>query len=128
MSQTILVVEDDEIARTGLCYILLAHGYDVLTAGNGAEALERLRLDPRPDLILLDMILPSFDGWRFLPVWQRDPVLSAIPVVLMTGLAVASDEWAKALGVESLLRKPIDVDTLLDTVRRHAHAAIACSS
>ncbi|MBL8794635.1 MAG: response regulator [Planctomycetia bacterium] len=118
MSKTVLIVEDDEIARTGLYTILLSHGYDALTAANGAEALQRLRAGPPPDLILLDMVLPTFDGWRFLPVWRQDPALASIPLVVMTGLAIASDDWAKALGAASLLRKPIDVNVLLGTVGR----------
>jgi CheY-like chemotaxis protein len=118
MSRTILIVEDDEVARTGLCTILLSHGYDALTAVNGEEALKRLRAGPPSDLILLDMVLPTFDGWRFLPVWRQDPALSSIPLMVMTGLSIASDEWARALGAVCLLRKPIDVDRLLAAIGR----------
>jgi CheY-like chemotaxis protein len=125
MSKTVLIVEDDEIARTGLCTILLSHGYDALTAVNGEEALKRLRVGPPPDLILLDMVLPTFDGWRFLPVWRQDPALSSIPLMVMTGLSIASDEWAKALGAVCLLRKPIDVSALLATIDHHTTGSAA---
>jgi len=128
MSKTVLIVEDDEIARTGLYTILLSHGYDALTAVNGEEALKRLRAGPPPDLILLDMVLPTFDGWRFLPVWRQDPALSSIPLMVMTGLSIASDEWAKALGAACLLRKPIDVDRLLSAIGRLTAGTAGCAA
>jgi CheY-like chemotaxis protein len=118
MSQTVLVIEDDEIARTGLVAVLLNHGYEPVAAANGREALDRLQQGARPDLILLDMILPVCDGWRFLAERRQDAALSEIPVVVMTGLGIASDEWAKSLRAAALLRKPLNVATLLDTVRR----------
>jgi CheY-like chemotaxis protein len=122
MSQTILVVEDDAVARTGLVTILLNHGYDPLTAADGWEALDQLHRGPQPDLILLDMILPRCDGWRFLAETRKDSGLAEIPVVVMTGLGIASDEWARSLRAVALLHKPLNVVTLLDTVRRYAGA------
>jgi CheY-like chemotaxis protein len=118
MAQVILIVEDDAVARAGLITILAANGYDALTAGNGQEALTQLRQGPRPALILLDMILSGFNGWQFITELKKDATLAGIPVVVMTGLGVASDEWARSLGAVGLLHKPIDVAQLLDAVRR----------
>jgi two-component system response regulator MprA len=118
-AKTILIVEDDEIARVGLSSILRAQGYYSLAVGNGQEALDHLHAGPCPDLILLDMILPDFDGWRFIAQKQQDPSIAAIPVIVMTGLGIASKEWAVAMGAVDFLRKPVDVDFLLETVRRH---------
>jgi CheY-like chemotaxis protein len=125
MSPTILIVEDDEVARLGLSYLLQADGYDTVTAADGHEALERLHAGPRPDLVLLDMILPGGDGWFFCGRRQTDPQAAAVPVVIMTGLGLAEDGWARSLGAVGLLPKPLNVPELLRTVARHTRAAPA---
>lgn len=119
-TKTILIVEDDEIARAGLDTILTGRGHRVLLAAHGDEALVHLQTGPAPDLILLDMIQPGwFDGWQFLNQRQHGLLAGSIPIVIMTGLGVASWEWARALGAVELLRKPINVDALLETVERY---------
>jgi CheY-like chemotaxis protein len=120
MPKTILIVENDAIARAGLAAILQAQGYSTLTAADGLEGLERLQLVAPPDLILLDMLMSGSNGWLFIAELRRNAALAAIPVVLVTGLSVASEEWARSLGAAGLLRKPIDVTALLDIVRRFA--------
>jgi CheY-like chemotaxis protein len=119
---TILVIEDDEVARIGLGSILRAHGYQVLLAANSDEAVVQLQTgSSHPDLILLDMIQPGWcDGWQFLGQRQRGLLPSSIPVVIMTGLGIATLPWAQALGAVNLLRKPIAVEVLLEVVQRHA--------
>src|SRR5262245_63909690 len=62
----ILVAEDNEVAREGLAVLLRRAGYQVIPAANGQEALDRLDADTRPDVILLDMLMPVLDGWHFL--------------------------------------------------------------
>lgn len=63
--------------------------------------------------------LPGADGWQFFAERLHTPALAAVPVVVMTGVGIASDEWAKALSATDLLRKPIDVDRLLDEVNQY---------
>src|SRR5262245_55015417 len=110
MSATIMIVEDDTIASAGLTTILESHGYQVVSAGDALMALNLLRSGLRPCLILLDMILPGADGWQFFAERLQAPTaVAAIPVVVMTGVGIASKEWAVAMGAEDLLRKPIDV-------------------
>jgi CheY-like chemotaxis protein len=116
---TVLVIEDDDVARVGLAALLRPHGYHVATASTGQEALDLLERDLCPNVILLDMIIPKVDGWQFMARRQKDPKLSSIPVVIMTGVGIACPEWASALGAADLLRKPIEIDSLLETVRRH---------
>jgi CheY-like chemotaxis protein len=116
--KTILIVEDDEIARAGLSSVLRAHGYRVFLAADGREALDRLQDGLHADVILLDMILPQFDGWQFMGHWQKTALFAAAPVIIMTGLGIASTEWALSLGAVELLRKPIDVEVLLEAVGR----------
>lgn len=116
----ILVVEDDEGPRASLGAILTAEGYEVAPAADAREALNLLATGLRPALILLDMIGPNVDGWRFMALRRIDPELDRIPVVVMTGLTVASDEWARSLG--AVLRKPIDSARLLELVRQYCSA------
>jgi CheY-like chemotaxis protein len=116
-----LIVEDDEVARLGLSFLLQADGYETVTAVDAGEALERLHAGPRTDLVLLDMILPSCDGWVFCGRRHHDVEAAAVPVVIMTGLGIANEPWAKALGAVGLLPKPLDVPSLLRTVAQHTH-------
>jgi putative two-component system response regulator len=116
--KTILVVEDNQVEREGLAAILLSEGYAVATAVDGAQALDVLRAAAAPCLVLLDMMLPNADGWHFLAERDRDPGLAAVPVLITTGLSVASPEWAKGLGAAGCFRKPLPVEALLDEVRR----------
>ncbi len=121
MSKPILIVEDDEIARVGLSAILQADGYETVTAVDGREALAQLEGGLEPALILLDMILPRCDGWQFCARRQSIPGGSA-PFMIMTGLGIASDEWASSMGAVGLLRKPLDLDHLLATIRKYVRA------
>jgi CheY-like chemotaxis protein len=114
--KTILVVEDDDITRAGFGVVLREHGYLVAEAANGKEALDYLRTHPAPNLILLAMFMPVMDGWRFLK--HRDAAWAAIPVVIVTTLGVASDDWAASLGACGCLRKPVSVEALLEQVGR----------
>jgi CheY-like chemotaxis protein len=118
-SKTVLVVEDNNIAREGLALVLRRRGYNVAVAADGAEALESLRRGPHPDVILLDMLLPVLDGWDFLQERKHHPALANIPVVITTALSIADQEWAESLGADGYLRKPIEVGVLLDAIRRH---------
>ena len=115
----ILIAEDDAVTREGLSAILQRAGYVVAGAANGQEALDYLHSQPAPSLILLDMLMPVLDGWLFMRELRQLPGCEAIPVVVVTGMTVASAEWTKALGAVALVRKPVDVELLLDTIRRH---------
>jgi CheY-like chemotaxis protein len=113
---TVLVVEDDEIARVGLTTLLQLHGIQTVEAHDAEEAIDRIHSGVAADLVLLDMILPRRDGWTYAARRRHDPVLASAPFVIMTGLGIASDEWARSLGAVGLLRKPIDVEALLTTI------------
>jgi CheY-like chemotaxis protein len=119
--KTVLVVEDRDMEREGLATVLRREGYTVLTAANGQQALELLLHDPLPDLVLLDMLLAGIDGWDILQIRKRTPALADVPFVIVTGLGNASPGWARSLGVADYLRKPLEIPTLLETVRRWCH-------
>ena len=117
--QIIWIIEDDTIQREALATELRQHGFTVVPAKEGSEALNRLPRGPLPDLILLDMLLPSGerDGWWFLNERQHIPALTPVPVVIMTSLSVACAAWAASLGAAGLLRKPFEADSALAEIR-----------
>jgi len=116
-AKTILIVEDNAIQREGLAVVLQKEGYTVLVAADGKEASDMLRVGV-PDLILLDMMMPAPDGWHLMQLWKHYPALASVPVFIVTGLGIASDEWAASLGARGLLRKPVEMEPLLAAVRR----------
>jgi CheY-like chemotaxis protein len=118
--RTLLIVEDDPVVREGLARILEQQGYITIPTANGQEALQCLQEGPVPDLILLDMInaFSGGDGWDFLERRKRNFTLASVPVLILTGVGVASKEWAADLGAVGLLKKPFDAQPLLDEVGR----------
>jgi len=112
---TILVIDDDDDIRAVLAMVLDEAGFRVVTAANGREALEHLREDPQPDVILLDLMMPEMDGYQFRAEQQRDPALRAIPTLIVTAGTVTSR--VEALGAEAILRKPVGLRRLVDTIR-----------
>jgi CheY-like chemotaxis protein len=113
----VLIVDDHGADRAALAQLLGKAGFQVATAADGRGALQVLE-SRRPDLILLDMVMPSgFDGWFFLGQ-RKSHRAEDIPVLIVTGLNIASESWAQALGAKGFLKKPIDTDKLLQEARR----------
>src|SRR5436309_3349023 len=81
----ILVVDDDVDIRTIIRLVLELHGYRVMDAGDGKEALLRLRQGQLPCLILLDLMMPGMNGWQFRHAQENDLALAQIPVVVLSG-------------------------------------------
>jgi CheY-like chemotaxis protein len=115
--RSILVVDDDTDLRETVADALVEEGYEVATAPNGAEALRLLRAGARPNVILLDLMMPVLDGWGFRAEQLRDPSIASIPVIVFTAYAV-SDEAAEKLKADRMLRKPILLRDLFATVAR----------
>ncbi|WP_235880020.1 response regulator [Polyangium aurulentum] len=113
-----LVVEDDVDIRGLIADILRLEGYSVDAVENGREALEHLRAGPPPRVILLDLMMPEMNGWEFRTAQAQDPALAEIPVVILTGGGNAAAA-AQGLGVDAFLRKPVDLDELLEMVKRY---------
>ena len=112
----ILVVDDDELIRTLIAMALTDEGYGVVTARNGAQALERLQ-NHRPRLILLDMRMPVMDGWTFARHYRDLPGPTA-PIVVMTA-AMDAGRWASEVQADGWLAKPFELGDLLATVEAH---------
>lgn len=112
----VLLAEDDPDVRDGLRATLELTGYRVVTANNGAEALEYLRHGAHPSLVILDLRMPIMDGWAFLRERNSDPELRALPVIVLTGeLGIeARLEAAHA----SYLKKPVRPERLIEIIER----------
>jgi DNA-binding response OmpR family regulator len=121
MPALILVVEDDPDVLGLLVAMLTGEGYQVTTAGDGEEGLAAARR-ARPDLILLDLMLPRMNALQFRAEQRRDKTICDVPVICLSGASHASTV-ALELGTEDCLAKPIDIDALLRMVRRHCAAA-----
>lgn len=116
MSDTILLVEDDEPLRSTIARHLRAHGHEVVEADSAEAAAGHLRSGLRPNLVLLDINLPGDTGWSLL----RDPALAeagAPPVVVATATTI-SPRRLREFGVAGYLPKPFPLETLVATIER----------
>lgn len=115
-SQSILLVEDNEINRTMLTRRLKRAGLDVLTAEDGEQALTIMRSE-HPALVLMDMTLPVLDGWTACEQARNDRAINSIPIIALTAHAMATDrERALAAGCREYQTKPIDFPALLEKI------------
>ncbi|MGZ3724115.1 MAG: response regulator [Bdellovibrionales bacterium] len=114
--QEILIIDDDESIRETLKFALESVGYQVFDAGNGREAIDLLARIPRPQLILLDMMMPVMDGREFATLMANEPKLMNIPIVLLTAAVDRAKTIEHAAGI---LKKPLDLNSLLETVQRY---------
>jgi CheY-like chemotaxis protein len=111
----ILIVDDDESIREAIESALAFENHPTATAGDGKQALEWLRRNRTPALILLDLMMPVMDGWQLLEELRRDERLSRVPVVVITA-------FGRDLGTAAefpVLRKPINLEDLLQAVGSH---------
>jgi CheY-like chemotaxis protein len=115
----VLVVDDDEDIREVVAMALSELGYAVDTAADGAEALRRLEIGPRPSMVLLDMMMPRMDGETVVRKMRAHPALADIPVVLLSGHSGAR-QIADSLHLAATLVKPIELAELQETVARVA--------
>ena len=113
--KSILVVEDNKEIQDSLKMALEVEGYNVFTADNGKEAIERLRKMPTPCVILLDLMMPVMNGWEFVEAISKDIMLSTIPIVVVS----AFGDKNGTPKTSDYIQKPIDLDALLDTVCKH---------
>jgi CheY-like chemotaxis protein len=122
MAHRVLVVDDDPDIRETVMEVLEENGHRAQGACNGLEALERLRgSDELPCLILLDLMMPTMDGQAFRIEQLKDPMLSPIPVVVISAFR-DSAEKAKELAADGHLSKPVSLDDLMNLVTRFCTA------
>jgi CheY-like chemotaxis protein len=117
MSKRILIVEDDDDLAQSLAEVLAQEGYETTQASNGRDALAQLSSGERPDLILLDMMMPVMNGWEFRQEQRKMQDRSTIPIITITA---DGDARGKAASIQAAghLAKPVTIDRLLDEVER----------
>ena len=114
----VLLIDDDLAIIEMIELYLLLDGFQVRTAHNGHEGLKAAR-ELRPDVVVLDLMMPGKDGWDVAHEMRADPQLRDIPIVVITARTSDDDQWAGWLeGVDSYVTKPFDVDTLRAEIHR----------
>jgi CheY-like chemotaxis protein len=113
----ILIVEDDADLREMMAQLLSLEGFQAATVANGSEALQYLHNGHvKPDVILLDLMMPVMDGWEFRRKQQADPAFADVPVIVLSAL---DQSRAADVQAEAFLKKPLDFDRLLQLVRQY---------
>jgi len=112
----ILIVEDDVDLGQTVAQSLAEAGYATEIAGDGEAALDALRREV-PDLVLLDLMMAHMNGWEFRERQLADPLWARIPVVVLTAV---SELVSATIEASEVLRKPVSLDEVLATIRRHA--------
>src|SRR6185503_19009136 len=119
----VLIVEDDRDTREMLATLLAMEGFHTVAAEDGLEALHLLRTVRHrapevPCLVLLDLKMPRLGGSEFRRAQLGDPIVASVPVAVMSG-ATDLEQRAQAMGAVATLAKPLDIDMLLDVVKRY---------
>jgi len=115
VDKKILIIDDDQIFVRLVDQVLSHQGYEVLKSGNGQEGL-RLLFAERPDLVLLDVVMPRMDGWQ---TCQRIREISDIPIIMLTGKQKGEEDIVRGLdyGADEYLFKPVGNRELVARVR-----------
>lgn len=115
--RTVLVVDDDPSVLAMIGMALEAEGFQVRRAITGQQALAAITAE-RPDLVVLDVMMPGIDGREVTRRLREDPATCDLPVVICSAMARDSDQWqAWAAGANSFVAKPFSIDVLVDEVR-----------
>ena len=118
MAKKILIVEDDKFLRDLISQKLVKEGYDITEAVDGEKGVESVKKD-KPDLVLLDLILPGIDGFEVLSRIKADPLLSSIPVIILSNLGQKEDvERGLKLGaVDYLIKAHFTPEEIIQKVK-----------
>ena len=119
MERTVLIIEDEKLIIVSTQMVLEAAGFRVESAVNGEEGIQKAK-SVRPDLVLLDIMMPGIDGWETLTRLKRDPETSGIPVIVFTAREHARDhQKSTEMGAADYFRKPFEPDELIELVEKH---------
>ena len=113
---SVLVVEDNDTTRRRIATLLRAHGYEVVEASDGLDALRKVS-ERRFYAIVLDLVLPKLDGWQFRAAQLRDPNIASVPTVILTVQSLRASDLYSLRTTESV-QKPFEDAHLLQAVER----------
>lgn len=123
----VLIIDDEPDVRELFQDILQGAGFDAVSAESGAEGLEILRTDPRIRVVLLDLLMPEMDGWRFRHHQLSQPQYAAIPTVIVTGAPLGGVAHEQ-LQAADYLSKPVSRERLIGTVAKYCDPRNASGS
>jgi len=124
MTKRIHIVEDDEDIRYIVCYILVEMGYEVTLADCVADFRKQQNEDFRPDLMLLDVMLPDGNGLRLCHELKNDPATQHIPIIIMSAHAT-EDQVIKQSCADDFISKPFNLDDLTDLIQKYLSLQIS---
>jgi two-component system alkaline phosphatase synthesis response regulator PhoP len=120
-----LIIADDEPTIRLLVTSILGKSYNMITAANGQEVLDIVSRN-RPDLVLMDIMMPTMDGYSACASLKKDPETADIPVVMLTGVGHELNKvLAEQMGAEGYITKPFSAEDLKEMVKKHLSAAEA---
>ena len=127
MNSKILVVEDDPGALRLISYTLQAEGYEVITATNGLQGLRKAQND-KPDLVVLDVMLPGIDGFEICHRLRADPGTARLPIMMLSAKARETDKTTGLnVGADDYLTKPADPSDIVSHIKALLAKKIASS-
>jgi twitching motility two-component system response regulator PilH len=113
----VLIVDDSRTIVRALQLMLEREGYLTFSAADGVQAIAMTKRQ-RPDVVLMDVVMPNMNGFEATRALVNDPLTAAIPVIMMSGTEQVSDRaWGIRLGAKGFLAKPIDKEELLGKIR-----------
>ena len=118
VAKTVLIVEDEEAVRELEKFILEQVGYDVMEARDGLEGLTKAEFR-KPDVILLDLMMPDVSGGRMFDEMKRHPATAGIPIIVVTGKPDAHQIFDDQIGPDNVIMKPFEAETLLSRIEAH---------
>jgi twitching motility two-component system response regulator PilH len=120
----ILIAEDSATAAAVLKKALTPLGHTIVVVGDGEEAERQIHLE-RPDLVILDVIMPKLNGFQLCRNIRSNPALAGLKVIIVTSMDRESDRyWGMKQGADEYLTKPVDLDELCTKVRRYLEHAV----
>jgi len=115
-SKRILVVDDSPTERHVLNDMLTKSGYEVMTSDNGEDAIQKAKV-LKPDLIVMDVVMPGLNGFQATRAISRDPETRTIPIILCTSKSQETDKiWGMRQGARDYIVKPVNRDELLEKI------------
>ncbi len=119
MAKLVMLVDDSDVLRKITVFNLKKHGYDVVEATNGEEALQKLSEGVKPNLMLLDIMMPKMDGFTVLKNLKENDEWKDIPVIVLTAKGGEEDEQtAMSLGATMVMTKPFSPVQLIQEVKK----------
>ena len=115
-ARKILIVDDSPTERFFMASLLVKEGYEVITAENGDEALEKVQAE-RPSIVIMDVVMPGKSGFQATRAIARDPAMKDVHVILCTSMNAESDRiWGLRQGARDYLVKPVEPELLLSKI------------